>query len=582
MHITLKTFPDMEEVTKRTAVLPSEEGGQPVTPPPHVPIPWDVLEQQEVISLDTETDTKAGTDPDPHRDPLCGLSLGWKEGQIYIPVEDVPADFARLLDGCGNHLVGHNAKYDTIVLARAGHPVRFTDDTMLMAYTHGGRLPAGLKPLTRQLLQREAQELGPLQRKYKRTGAIPFELIAPYAEADARNTWDCYQAMRPDTDPLYDKLEMPMMHLLTEMELKGWHVDKEALNELDARIQGDLDSTREGLERLFGLKRPTAGGDVADILEAAGIVLPATDTGRRSVDKDLLKSIDHPMAVPLLHFRYWHKRQSTWLKAMREGQDEEGYIHATFNQSPRSGRLSCSAPNLQNYPPVVRCCLGPDPGHHLLAADWSQYELRILARASDDPTLVAEFVEGIDIHARNQADLELPSRTVAKNTIYGISYGQGPKDLAEKIERSIGESQQFIKSIFRKYKRLRPWMRELLAECRRTGYSETLMGRKRYLPEAQLPDWDARGHAERAAVNHVIQGTAADLMKLGQIYLTPLLKEHGARVVAQIHDEWVISTPNPFATYEALMTTVDYLAPWLEPVPSVLEVRVGRHWGETK
>jgi len=286
----------------------------------------------------------------------------------------------------------------------------------------------------------------------------------------------------------------------------------------------------------------------------------------------------------VLAYREAHKRATNWVRAMRRTQDDNCYIHPSWKQVPVSGRLSCSNPNAQNYTYDLRSCLVPDPGQVLMAADLSQFELRILAKAANEPTLIQEYLDGVDVHSLNQATLHLPTRRAAKDSIFGVNYGVGEVTLADGLTKkgeptTVLEARAFIAAIYGKYKRLKPWKEEVLTECRRTQISQTLAGRERWVPEVLFDDMHIRGHAERAAINHIIQGTAGDLMKMGMLILEEYLPQHGARQIAQIHDEFIISTPNPFATYEALMMVMKEFQVWLDPVPVEIDVMVGYSWG---
>jgi len=548
------------------------------------PIPFDKMRAASRLAVDTETDTIKGAKPQPTRDPILGMSVAWADGECWIPIDQIQPHFdtlAAIFRG-GKELIGHHAKFDEIILHRLGFwGFTFTHDTMLMSYLHGGRFPAGLKPLIRQLRGRFAQELGPLIDRYGRVSNIPKATLIPYAKADARNTYDAMEDLEKlGINPLYTDLEMPMSRLLCDMEEKGWRVDKVQLDQVEKDLRAQMEQAERDLEP-YGIMSPTKNKEIADFFLGEGFDLPRTQTGY-CVDKDVLAGISHPAAAILLRYREAHKRLTNWVKVMRDTPD--GYIHPSWRQAPISGRLSCSNPNAQNFTYGLRSCLVPDPGHVLMAADMSQFEIRILAKVSGDPTLIQELINGVDIHERNRVDLNLPTRRAAKDTMYGIAYGLAADKLAESLTKkgeptTIPQAQSFINSIYKKYPGLTAWKKRWLAKCRFTQVSETMAGRKRWVPDILYDDPGLRGHAERAAINHPIQGTAGDLMKMGQLIIEPLLQEHGARQLGQIHDEFCISTPNPFATYRAIMTVMDEFQLWLAPVPVKVDVMVGYSWG---
>ena len=553
------------------------------------PVPLDKMRAAPRLALDTETDGIKGSKPMPTRDPIIGVSLGWADGECWIPAEMFEdkkflAQMVKILTGMDKELIGHHAKFDEIIMHRLGvHDFQFDHDTMLLSYMQGGRYPAGLKKLIYQLRGTLAQELKPLINKYGRVSNIPKVTLTTYAKADGRNTYDAMEDLEKlPTNPMYGDLEIPVSRLLCQMEERGWRVDNERLNQVESDLEATMARETEELAP-YGITSPTKNQEVAQFFIDEGFSLSRTQQGW-CVDKDALRGIDHPAVEHVLAYREAHKRATNWVRAMRRTQDDNGYIHPSWKQIPVSGRLSCSNPNAQNYTYDLRSCMVPDPGHVLIAADMSQFELRIMAKAANEPTLIQEYLDGIDVHDLNQRVLHLPTRRAAKDTMYGIGYGQGDVALANGLTKkgqptSIPEARQFINAMYGKYKRLKPWKKEVLAECRRTQVSQTLAGRERWVPEVLFDDQHIRGHAERAAVNHVIQGTAGDLMKMGMLILEEYLPKHGARQLGQIHDEFVISTPNPFATYEALMIVMKEFRTWLDPVPVEIDVMVGYSWG---
>lgn len=559
------------------------------------PIPLDKMRAAPRLALDTETDGIKGSKPMPTRDPILGVSIGWADGECWIPAERFQSSARRkdiefftameeILTGMDKELIGHHAKFDEIIMHRLGLPgFQFDHDTMLLSYMHGGRYPAGLKKLIYQLRGRLAQELGPLINRYGRVSNIPKATLIPYAKADARNTYDAMEDLEKlSTNPMYSDLEMPISRLLCDMEERGWRIDNERLNQVESELEATMARETEELAP-YGIMSPTKNQEVAQFFIDEGFSLSRTQQGW-CVDKDALRGIDHPAVEHLLAYREAHKRATNWVRAMRRTQDDDCYIHPSWKQVPVSGRLSCGNPNVQNYTYGLRTCMVPDPGHVLMAADMSQFELRIMAKAADEPTLIQEYLDGVDVHALNQHTLHLPNRRAAKDTMYGIGYGQGDVALANGLTKkgqptTIPEARRFMASIYDKYKRLKPWKKEVLTECRRTQVSQTFAGRERWVPEVLFDDMHIRGHAERAAVNHVIQGTAGDLMKMGMLILEEYLPKHGARQLGQIHDEFVISTPNPFATYDALMIVMKEFQVWLDPVPVEIDVMVGYSWG---
>lgn len=624
-YVSLYTYPDMEEVTKRLVLEPWARklsgftGKTEPKPGTKRYLPWknylQLLEsvgesrqsEQSLtagaapallhhwcsvlnnhygeleVALDTETDVKKGADPRPTFDPILGVSIAGADWEVWIPADEAWCSEVLRSFVSSRKVIGHHCKFDALVTRRLGLNVNFTDDTMLMAYSFGDRYPLGLKALTGVLLDRPAVELGNLITQYGSTGAIPEKVMVPYAKADARNTYDCAVELRKKgLDPLYSEMEMPISALLTDMEEAGWRVDNQRLKAVDFELQQQAaySDFRAGW---LGLNNTTSPKQVAEFFIKAGYSLPRTKTGH-SVDREVLEGIDHPVASEVLSSRQAKKRRSTWLKAMIEEQDEHTYIHPSFRQAPRSGRLSCTGINVQNFPPSIRSCLVPDLGEYLIAADASQFELRILACQTGDPTLIDEFKRGVDVHELNRLELGFDNRREAKNTIFGVGYGEGPVDLAKKIHRDIEICRRFIHSIYRKYSCFQPYKDKVIREARVNDNTVfTMMGRARWVPELEYQDINMRMHGERVVVNHTIQGTAADLMKLGM----ELLKAEGiggklggrGRQISQNHDEFIVSTSDPFYVYQALMKVEELFSEWLYPVPFHLEIMLGPNWG---
>ena len=363
--------------------------------------------------------------------------------------------------------------------------------------------------------------------------------------------------------PLFNDIEMPVAHVLDEMEECGIAVDAGALKSISKEFGDEAAKLeRECFElarREFNLNSPIQLRDVLfNHLKLTVKGLKKTKSGY-STDVDTLEKLAtvHPMPRKLMEYRSVTKLKSTYSDALGELVDKNGRIHTTFHQAlTATGRLSSSDPNLQNIPTRtedgqrIRRAFVAEKGHVLLSADYSQIDLRVLAHLSKDPTLTSAFRSGEDIHVRTAVELlgvtpdkvDANARRIAKVINFGIIYGMGPSRLAGELGIPLGEASSYIRRYFERLEGVRTFIDETLAKARETGFVATMYGRRRYLPELRSPEGGARAQAERIAVNTPIQGTAADLIKVAMIRLASELKRRDlkARMLLQVHDELLI------------------------------------------
>ncbi len=366
--------------------------------------------------------------------------------------------------------------------------------------------------------------------------------------------------------PLFNDIEMPVAHVLDEMEECGIAVDADALKTISREFGEEAARLeRECYElagREFNLNSPIQLRDVLfNQLKLTVKGLKKTKSGY-STDVDTLEKLAavHPMPRKLMEYRSVTKLKSTYSDALATLIDPKtGRIHTTFHQAlTATGRLSSSDPNLQNIPTRtedgmrIRRAFVAAKGSVLLSADYSQIDLRVLAHLSKDPTLTSAFQGGEDIHIRTAVELlgvtpdkvDANARRIAKVINFGIIYGMGPSRLAGELGIPLGEASSYIKRYFERLEGVRVFIDETLAKARETGFVATMYGRRRYLPELRSPEGGARAQAERIAVNTPIQGTAADLIKVAMIKLAAELRHRNlkARMLLQVHDELLIET----------------------------------------
>ncbi len=401
-------------------------------------------------------------------------------------------------------------------------------------------------------------------------------------------------------------MEMPLIPVLAGMEDAGITIDARALKEFLKEVQGELDSlTVRIYEEAGGEFNIRSAQQIGEVLFGRLGLAKAKSTrgGQASTSQAVLEKLsgEHPVVDALLEYRKLEKMRSTYLEPLPRLADEQGRIHTTFNQTATAtGRLSSSNPNLQNIPvrgdmgKRMRRCFTAAPGKKLVSADYSQVELRVLAHYSLDPTLVAAFRDGEDIHTRTaallhdkaSADVVPDERRRAKTINFGLIYGMGARKLAQDLNISMAEAKMFIERYFARFAGIRDFFERVEKNARNDGFVTTLSGRRRPLPDMRSQSGQARAAAERQAVNTLIQGSAADLIKFAMlaVHRDAELCRMGARLLLQIHDELIVEVPEENAREAAqrlslLMTDTD---PWglHLAVPLVADAGIGDNWGE--
>ncbi|HEY3081420.1 MAG TPA: DNA polymerase I [Chloroflexota bacterium] len=577
------------------------------------------LAAAEVIAFDTETDQLG-----PLTAPIAGISFstrggtGWYvplghrgEGVVQLPIELVVERLRPILADPARRFVGHHAKYDLEVLHRYGIEVaNVAFDTMIAAFVLDTALRSlGLKDLAWTQLGLEMTPILELIGKGKKQiafGDVPVEAAASYAAADADVTLRLHDRFGPQLDKnglrrLFDEVEMPGVPVLTRMEEVGVAIDAAYLRRMSGEMAEQLAGVETEIWELaghqFNVNSPIQLGKVLfDELK-----LPRgrrTRTGY-STDADVLEELRgvHPIVDKLFEFRQIAKLKSTYVDALPAMVNRDtGRVHTSFNQVGAStGRLSSSEPNLQNIP--IRSDLGRDvrrafvagkPGTVLLAADYSQVELRILAHITRDEALLQAFSEGQDVHRVTASrifgvpldQVNPDQRRLAKVVNYGIAYGLGDYGLS--VQAGIGrqEAGQFIRSYLERHSGIARYIQDVKLEAAKKGYVETLLGRRIQIPEIASPNRGIRAAAERRAINAPIQGSNADFMKLAMSRVDQAMRERGlkSRMILQVHDELV---------FEALEGEIEPLgaiarekmagAYELDP-PLEVEIKVGQNW----
>ena len=398
---------------------------------------------------------------------------------------------------------------------------------------------------------------------------------------------------------LMQNLELPLTEVLVRMQKRGIRIDEARFQDFLSMVQTELDRLTQKIHEQageeFNIRSSQQLGEV--LFSRLGLASKQkTPGGAQSTSSSVLEGLagEHPIVADVLEFRMYEKLRSTYLEPMPRLADKNGRIHTTFNQlATATGRLSSSNPNLQNIPirgvlgPRMRSCFVAAPGNRLVAADYSQVELRVLAHMSGDPTLTDAFAAGDDIHARtagilfDKAEVSADERRKAKTINFGLLYGMGPQKLGRELGISLKEAKEFIAVYFSKLSRVREFYEEIEAGAKSLGYVTTLAGRRRMLPGINSRNVNMAQQARRMAINTVVQGSAADIIKKAMLEVdkSPVIGELDASLILQIHDELLLEAPAAKArevgqAVAGIMSSVHSLS-----VPLVVDWGVGEDWG---
>ncbi|MCK9563428.1 MAG: DNA polymerase I, partial [Bacteroidales bacterium] len=519
-----------------------------------------------------------------------------------------------LLEDVGHRKLGQNLKYDTSVLARHGIELRgIVFDTMLESYvldstaTRHDMDSLALKYLGEKTIHfTEIAGKGAGQLTFNQ---IALEQAAPYAAEDADITLRLHQALWPRLEELpplrkvFETIEMPLVPVLSRIERNGTRIDAALLRQQGDEIAVRLDELEREAHELagqpFNLSSPKQLGEILfDKLKIP--VLKKTATGAPSTKEEVLQelALDYPLPRLLLEHRGLAKLKSTYIdKLPRMVNPATGRVHTSYHQAgTATGRLSSSDPNLQNIPVRsaegrrIRQAFVADKGNLILAADYSQIELRIMAHLSGDDSLLQAFHDGLDIHRATAAEVfETPldkvtqeQRRSAKAINFGLIYGMSAFGLGRQLHLGRNQAQEYIDLYFARYPGVAAYMENTRQQAREQGFVETLFGRRLYLPDINAGNGQLRQAAERTAINAPMQGTAADIIKHAMISVDGWLAEQGlaTRMIMQVHDELVFEVPET-----ELDTVRDEVIRRMSAaaelaVPLVVETGSGLNWDE--
>lgn len=581
------------------------------------------LEDAKVISLDTET-----TSTDQMAADLVGISLAVEPGYgYYIPVGHRAGETAQLpmdrvlealrgpLTDAGAPKIGHNIKYDYVVLARHGlraAPLAF--DTMIAEWlVNPTSRNLGLKNLAWVRLgvqMTEIEELIGTGKNQRSMAEVSVEEAAPYAADDAEVLLRLMEQLETELEerearPLFDDIEMPLVSVLADMEMAGIALDtgflKEMSAELDQRLTGIEEQIFEAVGEAINLNSPQ---QLSEALFDKLMLKPPdrtrrTASGYYSTAAGVLEAMSgsHPVVDWVLEYRELSKLKSTYLDALpKQVNPDTGRVHTSYNQTGSvTGRIASSDPNLQNIPirtelgRQVRRAFVAKEDHLLLGVDYSQVELRIVAHMADDKAMLAAFKAGQDIHTATAAAIygisldkvNSEQRRHAKAINFGLIYGMSSFGLTRTTDLTLAEAEDFVAAYFEQFPGVKNYLDGIRLQAAERGYVETLLGRRRYFPGLKTQrNRNIRNREEREAINAPVQGTAADIMKIAMLRVPQALQDAklGGRMLLQVHDEVVLEIPQEELDQTAQLVQKVMQGAYQLKVPLKTEARYGPDW----
>ena len=581
------------------------------------------LRAAEGFAFDTETDAL-----DAMRAQLVGISLAVDAGSAaYIPVghnypgaplqlpqQQVLAALQPLLEDAGKRKVGQHGKYDIHVLRRYGIEVRgYADDTMLESFVLNSTATRhDMDSLAQRYLGYQTTRFEDVAGKGAKQisfAQVGIDEAGAYAAEDADITLRLHQALAPQLtaepglEKVYREIEMPLVPVLAQIEANGVSIDSLELRrqsaDLSSRMLAAQQKATELAGHTFNLDSPKQLQAV--LFDELGLpALVKTPKGQPSTNEEALEAIAEQHELPriILEYRGLAKLRSTYTDKLPEMVNPDtGRVHTSYHQSgAATGRLSSSDPNLQNIPirtddgRRIRKAFVAPPGRQLMACDYSQIELRIMAHMSEDPGLIGAFEQGVDVHRATAAevfgraleDVTGNERRAAKAINFGLMYGMSAFGLARNLGIDRGQAQDYISLYFSRYPAVRDFMERMRVQAREQGYVETLFGRRLYLNDIHARNQGLRAGAERAAINAPMQGTAADIIKRAMVSVDDWMADHRERalMILQVHDELVFEADIDFIdTLRAEVVTRMCAAAELR-VPLVVDTGIGANWDE--
>lgn len=610
--------PAVEDYTGRKTISEVSHLYQPIEGEMALRLFLQRLEQQDRVCFDTET-----TSLNPLQAELVGIAFSWEAHKgFYLPFPEDRAKADTLIqklrpffENEAIEKIGQNLKYDIKVLDKYGVVVKGPlFDTMLAHYLINPDMRHNMDVLAETYLDYRPVSITELIGKKGKNQLsmrdVPVAQITEYAVEDADITLQLSEAFRPElkaagTESLFKDIEIPLLRVLAAMELEGINLNTEFLRELSGALDRDIASLEQSIYEAagetFNIGSPKQLGEILfDKLKL--IAKPKkTRTGQYSTAEDVLAALakDHGIIRDVLEYRGLAKLKSTYVDALPEQvAPSTGRVHTDYMQTvAATGRLSSNNPNLQNIPirtergrQIRKAFIPRNEEYQLLAADYSQIELRIIAALSEETTMIESFKRGEDIHAATAAKVfQVPleevtreQRSNAKTVNFGIIYGVSAFGLSNQTDLSRTEAKELIDTYYKTYPKLRTYISDQIEFAREHGYVQTVLGRRRYLKDINGSNAIVRGAAERNAINAPIQGSAADIIKIAMIRIQEklLAGEYRTKMLLQVHDELV------FDVFKAELDSVRELIKtemeqaYSLSVPLTVDIGVGDNWLE--
>ena len=604
--------------SNRKTIVNTEHFYQSIAPGMAMKLFLQNLLKQDSVCFDTET-----TGLDSLTAELVGIAFSWEAGKgFYIPFPEDRNEAQELIEQFrpffeAEHItkIGQNLKYDIKVLAKYNMEVKGKlFDTMLAHYLINPDMRHNMDVLSETYLNYTPVSITELIGKKGKNQLsfrqVPQEQQTEYAVEDADITYQLKEHFTPELNEanilsLFEDIEVPLLRVLADMEIEGINLDKEFLQSLSEELDNDIKTLESSIYDKAGEEFNIASPKQLGIILFEKMKLvdkpKKTKTGQYSTAEDVLSYLakDHEIIQNILDFRGLSKLKSTYVDALPNQINESTHhVHTDYMQTvAATGRLSSNNPNLQNIPirtergrQVRKAFIPRSEEYTLLAADYSQIELRIIAALSEEETMISAFKNGEDIHASTAAkvfnvpleEVTREQRSNAKTVNFGIIYGVSAFGLSNQTDLSRSEAKELIDTYYKTYPKLRNYMSELVDFARDNGYVQTVLGRRRYLKDINSGNAVVRGAAERNAVNAPIQGSAADIIKIAMINIHNKLKEgnYKTKMLLQVHDELVFDVYKPELEEIQSLIKSEMENAYTLAVPLDVDMGLGDNWLE--
>ncbi len=542
---------------------------------------------------------------------VCYVPIGHKEGE-QLPASEVLKKLKPIFESERIQKGGQNIKYDTLVLASNGIEVLgIAHDSMIASYLLNPAEPHNMDALSLKYLEHQTisyDEVTLQDKKRVTFDAVPIDLATQYSGEDADVTYRLIELLNKKLKEeqrfsLYEEIEMPLVSILAQMEREGVKIDIPFLKKMSEELSRDIKSFEQEIYKIAGEEFNIQSPKQLSQILFEKLKLPTKRKTKKggafSTNVDVLTGLSevHPLPAKILSYRELAKLKSTYVDALISLSDSKTHrVHTSYNQTiAETGRLSSSDPNLQNIP--IRSDLGQrlreafisEEGCELLSSDYSQVELRLLAHLSQDEVLIAAFKENKDIHTQTALDIfgvetELVTpemRRMAKAINFGLIYGLSAYGLSQQLKIDLSQAQEYIDRYFSRYPNVKTYIEKTIQEAKEKGYVDTMLGRRRYLPDLKSANPQLRGMAERMAMNTPIQGSAADLIKKAMIEIFKALRSQAlkTKMILQVHDELVFEVPHKEMPIIQKLVQEKMEGAFQLCVPIKVDIHTGPTWG---